>query len=122
MLDQDISRFVRVCILTLGIEGKVKVRIRQRRVTHPDWPGQSLAGWQQLDDGTHTIEVLQTKNVRGGTLALLAHELCHAWVDENHPKAKPHGRTFQRTAAGLRRALRDWGYNVSLLYVKGLDK
>lgn len=122
MLDKDISKFVRVCILILGIQNKVKIRLRRRKVEHPDWPGQSLAGWQLLENDTHTIEVLQTKNVRGGTLALLAHELCHAWVDENHPKAKPHGRTFQQTAAGLRRALRGWGYHVGILYVKGVDK
>lgn len=56
-----------------------------------------------------------------GFFEVLAHELVHCYVDENHPKAKPHGRTFQRTAAALRRSLRALDMHIAPLHISEVD-
>lgn len=121
MLDKDQSRFVKVCVLTLAIQTPVRVRVWERRIITRHQGFSGVAGLHFFDKNVHEIDVLKTKKWRGGTLAIIAHELAHAWVTENHPKATSHGRTFQRTAAGLRRALKTWGYDLPHLYIKGLD-
>lgn len=77
-------------------------------------------GLYQWNGSKHIIKAV-LESSRGSWRELIAHEFAHAWIHENHPKAADHGRTFQRTAAALRRALREWGYIVGPLYRKGID-
>lgn len=120
MLDKDVSRFVKICILTLGLDNPVSVRVKSgSSYFDPDHKSRVM-GSCLSDNGKHKITVCHGSS-RYGMLELIAHELCHAWVDENHPRAEFHGRTWQRTTAALRRALRDWGFYLGPLYRKGVD-
>ena len=52
---------------------------------------------------------------------LLAHELIHAWQQENH-YLDVHGKSFQFCAEGLQECLQSFGFDVHNLYMPDLDK
>lgn len=118
MLKTSDRRFVRTCILLLGLERPVTVRIVTRTLKTE---GEEVCALYWDKEDRHFIES-RYGSVRGSFRTLVAHELCHAWVVENHPRAKDHGPTFQRCAKGLRDALRGWGYNVGPIYRADCDK
>lgn len=113
------TQYIKACILTLGLDCPVTVKLMNGR-TFKDRDAGVTCGLYEWNGSKHIIKTVLESN-RGGWRELIAHEFAHAWIYENHPKAADHGRTFQRTAAALRRALRDWGYNVGPLYRKGID-
>ena len=124
MLDKENARFVKVCILMLGLAKRVNVKIAPGKVTPmPDVPGLNVCGWyQEPTDLADFHSICVALGAVRGWREIVAHELAHAWCVENHPKAADHGRTFQRIAAGMRRGLRDWGYNLGAIYQKEIDK
>lgn len=88
---------------------------------HKDTDKRPAVGLQYpMTDGSYLIYVAAKGN--RGWRNILAHELVHVWVDENYPKAQPHGKTFQRACASLRKALQYWGYELSPFYLKGIDE
>lgn len=119
MLDKENSRFAKVCILILGLNKRVNLKINPGNLVQLPDTGTPVEGWYFEKDDFHSIAIALGAN--RGWREVLAHELVHAWIVENHPKAKDHGRTFQRTCASMRKALRNWGYIVGPLYKKGLD-
>lgn len=118
MLKTEDRRFVRVCILLLGVQRPVTVHVKSGPLKYEGEESAALY-WDKED--RHFIITRKASN-RGNFRTLVAHELCHAWVVENHPRAKDHGPTFQRCAKGLRDALKGWGYNVGPIYRADCDE
>lgn len=120
MLKTSDRRFVQTCILLLGVQRPVNVQIVNRPLFAEKGDREAAALYWDRED-RHFIQTRRGSG-RGSFRALVAHELCHAWVVENHPRAKDHGPTFQRCAKGLRDALKGWGYNVGPIYRADCDK
>lgn len=118
------KRFIVVCLLLLGISLKVKVKVKRGKtfMLADEFSGEQVCGavWGYTNRDFYTVMVAEKPN--RGLYETIAHELAHIWVMENHPKAKNHGRIFQRISAALRRSLRGWGYDLEPLYLKGVDE
>lgn len=117
-LSKQEREFVKVCIVILGLQWRVRVRVRVGRWIHDNTEVSALY-WHK--ETWHLIETRRKSN-RGNFKTLVAHELCHAWCVENHPRAKDHGATFIRCATGLQKTLTEWGFKVSDLYLPECDK
>lgn len=125
----DFKAFTALCerVLGLGFPIDYQVNVRKMRGHPSDWCGSYIAGnIRETAEGwvyRHKIGLALAPAMEArGILETLAHELVHAYCEENHPKASVHGRTFQRKAAALRRTLRGFGYKLAPLYLKGVDE
>ena len=115
------KEFIDACRSILGLSLPVSVRFRKGQKFREAGLG-VVSAFHALYTARHKIVVAsRVDDMRGNWRECVAHEFAHAWVDENHPKATAHGRTFQRTAAALRRALRGLGYDLKPFYLKGHD-
>jgi len=77
-------------------------------------------GSQYFENGYHQIQV--ANNPSRGFYTCLAHELIHAAIDEQAPKAAWHGFLFRRRAARLEEYLKGLGYPVNEIYNPRCDK
>lgn len=118
---KDTRKFSLACILILGLQRPVSVKVRRGAFwKHPEC-GQVTGLWEGGEGHRHTIQVCIAAK-RGNWQELIAHEMAHAFCNEFHPKASDHGRTWQRVVSGLKRDLKTYGFNVRNIYHKGADK
>ena len=110
------DKLIADCKSILGVRKPLRVIVRETRNDN------CALYWNE--GKRHTIELF-LDTIRGDDRnfeTILAHEIVHAWQTENKPRSKDHGRIFQNKAWELECALKTLGYNVSKLYIKGIDK
>ena len=108
--------FAALCATILNLEYPVDFKI-------DDLEDISIEGFHlgYYDENlAHTIRVC--KKPDRGMLEVIAHEFAHAFVFEQHPNAKPHGRTFVLVCRKLRRELLGYGFPIKPLYLSNTDK
>jgi len=101
--------FIEVCLEALGLRRSATITVIDAEHTF-DPANELCEGWCFTDKHYHNIEVV-TKGTRS-VESLIAHELVHAYVEENHPRAAWHGTVFRRTARYLESYLAECGYHL----------
>jgi hypothetical protein len=99
----------------LGLTKPVVVRVKTRANKHYD--GFYIARYSDRTGKLleHRITIHVTKNARAFD-TLLAHELIHAWQEENK-KTEIHGKHFKRLAKAMGEH-----FGIDEIYLKGVDE
>jgi len=112
--------FIEVCIEALGLKRGTTVTVVDADQTF-DPADEVCEGFCMSSRHRHIIEVV-TKGTRS-VRSLIAHELVHAYVEENHPRAEWHGRVFIRMASYLESYLDECGYTLDdEIYLEDADQ
>ncbi len=106
--------FAKDCKNFLGINRPVKMKILRNDIPNQDWD----AYCRTMRDH-HRIVV--SRNASRGLLTVVAHELVHAAIDERFNERKDHGKRFRSLSADLYIYLKRRQYNISKIYLKGVD-
>lgn len=102
------SRFYETCLEILDLKKPITLTYVDAKVVK--MMGQTAEGFCLSLPSGHSIKV--AKRGAWGKKVLLAHELCHAAVRETSPRAKTHGRKFQRMCRYLEESLKERGYTL----------
>lgn len=109
-----IRLFAKDCKNFLGINRPVKLKVIRADLSNPNWDA-----YCQTFRDHHRI--LVSRHTDRGLLTVVAHELVHAAIDERFNERKDHGKRFRSLAADLYIYLKRRQYNVSKIYLKGID-
>jgi hypothetical protein len=107
-------KFATDCKNFLGIVRPVRLKIIRSELHNEDWEA-----YCQTHRDHHRIVV--SRHASRGLLTVIAHELVHAAIDEQFHEHKNHGKRFRSLAGDLYVYLKRRQYNVSKLYLKGVD-